>query len=120
MNICCTPVMTCGSIIVPSMPKTSTSCRVARAGSRPSGSAQRTCPTTLPKESRSNARSPPKMVDGSWRIRTFVLEGLTYQRATFTERDVGRYLLTRTDGTEQFQAANLKIMTSPEMVALGR
>ena len=47
------------------------------------------------------------------------LKALTHHQATFTERDVARFLNTRTDGLEQFQAAYLKVTTSPELVKLG-
>jgi len=47
------------------------------------------------------------------------LQALTHQQATFTQRDVARYLHTRTDGAEQFQAAYLKVTTSPQLVKLG-
>jgi Ti-type conjugative transfer relaxase TraA len=47
------------------------------------------------------------------------LQVLTHQQATFTQRDVARYLHTRTDGAEQFQAAYLKVTTSPQLVKLG-
>jgi Ti-type conjugative transfer relaxase TraA len=48
------------------------------------------------------------------------LKTLTHHQATFTERDVAKFLNTRTDGLEQFQAAYLKVTTSPEMVKIGR
>jgi Ti-type conjugative transfer relaxase TraA len=48
------------------------------------------------------------------------LQALTHYQATFTHEDVAKYLNTRTDGAEQFQAAYLKVTTSPEMVRLGR
>lgn len=48
------------------------------------------------------------------------LKAITYSQATFTERDIARYLHTKTDGAEQFQAAFLKVTTSDELVALGR
>jgi Ti-type conjugative transfer relaxase TraA len=47
------------------------------------------------------------------------LRGITHQQATFTERDIARYLHGRTDGAEQFQAAYLKVTTSSELVKLG-
>ena len=47
------------------------------------------------------------------------LRGLTHAQATFTERDVAKYLHTRTDGAEQFQEAYLKVTTSAELVRLG-
>ncbi len=48
------------------------------------------------------------------------LSALTHHQATFTERDIAKYLHTRTDGLEQFQAALLKVTTSPELVAVGK
>jgi Ti-type conjugative transfer relaxase TraA len=48
------------------------------------------------------------------------LTALTYSQATFTERDLARYLNTRTDGAEQFQAVFLKVKTADELVGLGR
>lgn len=48
------------------------------------------------------------------------LSALTRTQATFTEHDLARFLNTRTDGAEQFRAAHLKVMTSNELVALGR
>lgn len=48
------------------------------------------------------------------------LSSLTRQQATFTERDVAKFLHTRTDGADQFQRALLKVTTSPEVVSLGR
>ena len=47
------------------------------------------------------------------------LTALTHHHATFTQRDVAKYLHTRTDGPEQFQEALLKVTTSPEVVPLG-
>ena len=44
---------------------------------------------------------------------------MTHQRATFTERDIAKFLHTRTHGAEQFQAAFLKVTTSDELVAVG-
>jgi Ti-type conjugative transfer relaxase TraA len=51
---------------------------------------------------------------------TLALRALTHQRATFTERDIAKFLHTRTSGAEQFQAAMLKVTTCEELVALGR
>ena len=48
------------------------------------------------------------------------LTALTYSQATFTERDLARYLNTKTDGAEQFQAVFLKVKTADELVALGK
>lgn len=47
------------------------------------------------------------------------LKALTHQHATFTHHDIARFLHTRTDGAEQFQAAYLKVTTSKELVSLG-
>ena len=51
---------------------------------------------------------------------TIALRALTHQQATFTKHDLARFLNTRTDGAEQFQAALLKVTTSPELVTLGK
>jgi Ti-type conjugative transfer relaxase TraA len=48
------------------------------------------------------------------------LGALTRQQATFTERDLARYLNTKTDGAEQFQAVFLKVKTAEELVGLGQ
>jgi Ti-type conjugative transfer relaxase TraA len=48
------------------------------------------------------------------------LKALTHMQATFTEHDLAKWLHTRTDGAEQFQAAYLKITTSVDLVMLGR
>jgi hypothetical protein len=48
-----------------------------------------------------------------------VLKALTHGEATFSHHDIARFLNTRTDGAEQFQAAYLKVTTSPELVGLG-
>ena len=47
------------------------------------------------------------------------LQALTHMQATFTKRDIGKYLHTRTDGAEQFDRAFLKVTTSKELVRLG-
>lgn len=47
------------------------------------------------------------------------LQALTHLQATFTKRDIGKYLHTRTDGAEQFDRAYLKVTTSRELVQLG-
>jgi Ti-type conjugative transfer relaxase TraA len=47
------------------------------------------------------------------------LKALTHGQATFSHHDIARFLNTRTDGAEQFQAAYLKVTTSPELVGLG-
>lgn len=51
---------------------------------------------------------------------TIALRTMTHQRSTFTERDIAKFLHTRTHGAEQFQAAFLKVTTSEELVALGK
>ena len=51
---------------------------------------------------------------------TIALRTMTHQRSTFTERDIAKFLHTRTHGAEQFQAAFLKVTTSDELVALGK
>jgi Ti-type conjugative transfer relaxase TraA len=48
------------------------------------------------------------------------LKALTHSQATFSRQDIARFLHTRTEGAEQFQAALLKVTTSRELVALGR
>jgi ATP-dependent exoDNAse (exonuclease V) alpha subunit len=47
------------------------------------------------------------------------LKALHHSRPTFTERDIARFLSTRTLGTEQFQAARLKVLTSPDLLRAG-
>jgi Ti-type conjugative transfer relaxase TraA len=47
------------------------------------------------------------------------LTAITHQQATFTQRDIAKYLHTHTDGAEQFQAAYLKVTTSRELLELG-
>ena len=44
------------------------------------------------------------------------LEGVTYQQTTFTQRDVGRWLNTRTVDAQQFNACLEKVMASEETV----
>jgi Ti-type conjugative transfer relaxase TraA len=44
------------------------------------------------------------------------LEGVTYQHTTFTQRDVGRWLNTRTVDAQQFNACLAKVMDSDELV----
>ncbi len=51
---------------------------------------------------------------------TVALHAITHQRATFTERDLAKWLHTRTHGAAQFQEALLKVTTSKELVALGK
>ena len=47
------------------------------------------------------------------------LRALTHMQGTFALRDVGKYLHGRTDGVVQFDAAYLKVTTSPELVVAG-
>ena len=47
------------------------------------------------------------------------LRALTHMQGTFALRDVGKFLHGRTDGVVQFDAAYLKVTTSPELVVLG-
>lgn len=47
------------------------------------------------------------------------LDALTQQRATFTERDVARFLNTHTVDAKQFQEAQAKVMASDQLVKLG-
>ena len=47
------------------------------------------------------------------------LHAITHTQATFTTRDIARYLHPRTDGPEQFQAAYLKVTTSSDLIPLG-
>jgi Ti-type conjugative transfer relaxase TraA len=47
------------------------------------------------------------------------LRSLTHMQATFTHRDVAKFLHSRTDGADQFADAYLKVTTSPELVPLG-
>jgi Ti-type conjugative transfer relaxase TraA len=47
------------------------------------------------------------------------IKALTHYNATFTEHDIAKFLHTRTDGAEQFDAAYLKVTTHPELVLLG-
>jgi Ti-type conjugative transfer relaxase TraA len=51
---------------------------------------------------------------------SIALRSMTHQRSTFTERDIAKFLHTRTQSAEQFQAAFLKVTTSDELVALGK
>jgi Ti-type conjugative transfer relaxase TraA len=51
---------------------------------------------------------------------TIALRSMTHQRSTFTERDIAKFLHTRTHGAEQFQSAFLKVTTSDELVVLGK
>jgi len=50
---------------------------------------------------------------------SLALHAITHTQATFTARDIAKYLHPRTDGVEQFQAAYLKVTTSADLVSLG-
>ena len=47
------------------------------------------------------------------------MKALSHSNATFSHHDIAKFLHTRTESTEQFQKAYLKVTTSPELVALG-
>lgn len=49
---------------------------------------------------------------------TRALEALVSHQATFSEREIRRFLETRTDGPEQFQKALERVLASPELVSL--
>jgi Ti-type conjugative transfer relaxase TraA len=51
---------------------------------------------------------------------TIALKALSHSNATFSHHDVARFLHTRTENAAQFQAAYLKVTTSPELVPLGK
>jgi Ti-type conjugative transfer relaxase TraA len=48
------------------------------------------------------------------------LDAITYQHATFTRVDVGRWLNTRTADAEQFQACLARVMNAPNLVVIGQ
>jgi Ti-type conjugative transfer relaxase TraA len=50
---------------------------------------------------------------------SLALHAITHTQATFTARDIAKFLHSRTDGPEQFQAAYLKVTTSEALVPLG-
>ena len=50
---------------------------------------------------------------------TIALKALSHSNATFSHQDIARFLNTRTQDATQFQAAYLKVTTSPELVPLG-
>jgi Ti-type conjugative transfer relaxase TraA len=50
---------------------------------------------------------------------TIALKALSRTNATFSHHDLAKFLHTRTDSADQFQAALLKVTTSPELVPLG-
>lgn len=49
---------------------------------------------------------------------TIALTAVTYNRATFGERDISNFLSTRTDGSAQFQAALASVMASSEVIGI--
>jgi Ti-type conjugative transfer relaxase TraA len=51
---------------------------------------------------------------------TIALKGITHGQATFSRQDLAKFLHTRTDGADQFQAALLKVTASLELISLGR
>jgi Ti-type conjugative transfer relaxase TraA len=51
---------------------------------------------------------------------TRALKAITHHQATFTDHDIAKFLHTRTEGADQFQAAYVKVTTSPQLVTLGR
>jgi ATP-dependent exoDNAse (exonuclease V) alpha subunit len=51
---------------------------------------------------------------------TIALKALSQQNATFSHHDVAKFLHTRTENAEQFEAAYLKVTNSPDLVALGK
>lgn len=68
-------------------------------------------------EQREIARENGQKILGDPRV---ALHALTHGQATFSQRDIAKYLHTRTEGAEQFQAALLKVTTTQELVSLGR
>jgi len=48
------------------------------------------------------------------------LSAITHQQATFTDRDLARFVHRHTDGKAQFDAVLAKVQASPETVRLGR
>jgi Ti-type conjugative transfer relaxase TraA len=48
------------------------------------------------------------------------LEAITRQQATFTRRDLARFVNARTADRDQFEQAMAKVEAAPELVALGR
>jgi Ti-type conjugative transfer relaxase TraA len=68
-------------------------------------------------EQRETARENGEKIMADPRV---ALKALTHMHATFTERDLAKWLHSRTEGAEQFQAAYLKVTTSPDLVLLGR
>jgi Ti-type conjugative transfer relaxase TraA len=51
---------------------------------------------------------------------TVALDAITRQQATFTRRDLARFVHTHSDGLEQFDAVMNAVQGSPELVRLGR
>ncbi|MDF7775698.1 Ti-type conjugative transfer relaxase TraA [Sphingomonas sp. AOB5] len=48
------------------------------------------------------------------------LDAITHQQATFTTRDLARFIHRHSDGKEQFDEAMSAVRTSPDLVILGR
>lgn len=48
------------------------------------------------------------------------LDAITHQKATFTTRDLARFIHRHSDGKEQFDQAMGAVRASPELVALGK
>ncbi|MGV3455846.1 Ti-type conjugative transfer relaxase TraA [Sphingomonas sp.] len=48
------------------------------------------------------------------------LDAITYQQATFTTRDLARFIHRHSDGKEQFDQAMGAVRASPDLVALGK
>lgn len=49
-----------------------------------------------------------------------VLDAITAQQSTFTDRDLARHIHRNTDGAEQFGEAMAKVKASPDLVRLGQ
>jgi hypothetical protein len=72
-------------------------------------SAERPCRATWPSGSSSSRGSPRRMVGGPLESPGLALQTHTHTQATFTGRNIAKYLQGRTDGAEHFQAAYLKV-----------
>ncbi|MFL0670473.1 MAG: Ti-type conjugative transfer relaxase TraA [Erythrobacter sp.] len=51
---------------------------------------------------------------------TIALDAITHQQATFTTRDLARFVHRHSDGKEQFDAVMSAVRRSPDLVALGK
>lgn len=51
---------------------------------------------------------------------TIALDAMTHQQATFTNRDLARFVHRHSDGKEQFDAVMSAVRHSPDLVALGK